>query len=435
MKKSNRAILILLLSGIILFILIFSYFRTRWIENAEGNSPSQLSSPSSPSPSSPSPSPSSPASNVSYCQTPAGVNDVVCKLNESPTDSSPGLNSSEIISLTYKAVKLWPDDYSALLQNVLNEINSTMSIYYADGEILRRDASNVAYAKNKLTPMTTAINKGSMSAGVNSADRLDQIKAISKETGTNLYTSVENNTVFTKLYTKYKLEESIDTAISKFLNDLQATSSSYFNTINNIQNKYKNICEGLDVKYYLSLGENPNANSKIARRQAAQNATPMQIKLMNQYKLVRNNVDLFDPKMDILNTLKNGGVNKLLGLNKTALDPSDLSNVSDGIIYHMTNIKNAWIMWENFCYRESRYLIDVSYSYLTDDWKSQSKTFKDNFATWMDFEIWLSDNINNLYFKGGDINGIIKILSDVQKDNYYASLQNSYNGLIILKDY
>jgi hypothetical protein len=337
--------------------------------------------------------------------------------------------------LTYKAVKLWPDDYSALLQNVLNSVNSKMSIYNADGEILRRDASNVTYAKNKLTPMTNAINNGSMSAGVNSTDRLDQIAAISKETGTDLYTSVENNTLFTKLYTKYKLEESIDTVISKFLMDLQATTLSYFNTINNIQNKYKNICEGLDVKYYISLGVTPNANPRILRRRDVQNLTPMQIKLMSQYKLVRNNVDLFDPKMDILNDLKNGGINKLLGLNKTALDPSDLSNVSDGIIYHMTNIKNAWIMWENFCDRESRYLIDVSYSSLTDNWKSQSKTFKDNFATWMDFEIWLSDNINDLYFKGDDLNGIIKILSDVQKDNYYTSLQDSYNGLTFLKKY
>jgi hypothetical protein len=336
--------------------------------------------------------------------------------------------STDIISFTYKAVKIYPDGSENKDDTLIRGIDESVLIYFPGHEILLKDEENVEQTKKKLNPITNVINGGNMAAGVNSSNRLADVNAVSSKTGTNLYTTVSNNDKLTKLYSKYQRQQAIDKTIYKYFDNMQSFVHSVMPQIIDILKTYLKVCEKLDIQQYRLNAENKQSILSRFGIIPNQNKTAFQQKLVDQYKEVRSNIEIFN-----LTTIDGNSI--LTKLSNNNVDKSTILEIGKEIINHMNDVNNVWTMAKTIYVNSSDYLLKNANTVSIEDLTTQINKFKDAISNWIDVEIILSKIIGFKYsvFIGGTKIDDLKSISN--DENVLAMLNPTSNVKDILLNF
>jgi hypothetical protein len=315
-------------------------------------------------------------------------------------------SDSEIMSFTYLAIKIWPDNYETANNISINKINQSISMYSPGSDLLKNDENDLNKAKNKMSPMNNFINNGNILSGSNKADLLNDINAVKQNTGKDFSSSVSENTTITNNYMFLNKKYEKDTLISSSLMDMKKTTNDYNSKLLELKNFILNMCEMIDIQYYFNLAMTKNYY-----------AEKMALKIKTQLDEVRKTA--FDIKKQNLDYILNVDETKSFG---------------DTMINNMKNIKNAWSMWIDFYKNGSRIMIDSSNSSLPTDWNSQSDNFKQCYSIWMNFETSLFENIIDPSNNNTMHDKLLNVVSDSNDDTTYNDLLSSYKNFTLLSE-
>jgi hypothetical protein len=336
-------------------------------------------------------------------------------LESSSTPSSNPGPSEPIISVVYKCLTAWSDDYSSIQRNTINELNNAISLYEPSGQILTEDKANLDNNNKELKPMPKFVKNIPTFIGGNNSTISDNVTATAQSgKGGNLYEVISNTRNITNSISSAKVTYLNDRSHSDNIMEIKKTANIVFPALDEMRGKYLMVCEMLDIYLFSTLNRTNRKYSEL---------------LIKQYKVFRPDTRNFDRELEMLRLGVGSPLGILLKLNRK-LDPNKMAKIGVFIVKHTEMLKRYWSVYQKFYKITAKAFLLFIGKNTSLVWNERVTNIQKVYSDWFKNETEFYKNVIEKideFMKNRNLNGFIDIISkpfeDANNENALKSLE------------